>query len=131
MGRDGKGFSRQKRYTCAARAHADRGIRRTSTWPNEHMRRYNQNMDGITSTSHVLDRLLEPVGRSLSAKAARELVSLRADEEAQARVRELAEKCNEGTLSAEERDEYESYVMAASIVAILQAKARARLATTS
>jgi hypothetical protein len=84
-------------------------------------------MDGITSTSHILDRLLEPVGRSLSVKAARELVSLRADEEVQARVRELAEKCNEGTLSAEERDEYESYVMAASIVAILQAKARARL----
>jgi hypothetical protein len=30
-------------------------------------------------------------------------------------------------LSAEERAVYESYVMAASIVAILQAKARARL----
>jgi hypothetical protein len=67
------------------------------------------------------------VGRCLSEKAARELASLRADPEAHARVSELAGKCNEGTISDEERAEYESYVMAAGIVAILQAKARARL----
>jgi hypothetical protein len=83
------------------------------------------------STSRVLDRLLERVGRCLSEDAARELTDLRADEETQAHVRELAEKCNEGTLSAEERAEYESYVMAAGIVAILQAKARARLMAKS
>jgi hypothetical protein len=79
----------------------------------------------------VLDRLLDPVGRCLSAEAARKLIGLRADEDTQAKVRELAEKCNEGTLTAEERAEYEAYVMAASVVAILQAKARARLAATS
>ena len=82
-------------------------------------------------TSQILDRLLEPVGRCLSEEAARQLTGLRADEEIQARVDELAEKCNEGTLTAEERSEYESYVMAAGIVAILQAKARARLKTAS
>jgi hypothetical protein len=79
------------------------------------------------ATSHVLDRLLEPLGRCLSDEAARELAGLRADEQAQARVRELAQKCNEGTLTAEERAEYESYVMASGILAILQAKAQARL----
>ncbi len=83
------------------------------------------------ATSQILDRLLEPVGRCLSEEAARQLTGLRADEESQARVHELAEKCNEGTLTAEERSEYESYVMAAGIVAILQAKARARLKTAS
>ena len=83
------------------------------------------------ATSHVLDRLLEPVGRCLSEDAARKLTDLRADEQAQARVRELAEKCNEGTLSADERSEYESYVMASGIVAILQAKAQARLKNSS
>jgi hypothetical protein len=83
------------------------------------------------NTSQVLTRLLEPVGRCLSEDAARALAGLRADEEVQARVRTLAEKCNEGTLSAEERAEYESYVMAAGIVAILQAQARARLQTAS
>ena len=75
----------------------------------------------------MLDRLLDPVVQCLSVETARQLVDLRADEEVQARVRDLAEKRNEATLSAEERAEYESYVMAASIVAILQAKARARL----
>jgi hypothetical protein len=84
-----------------------------------------------TSATRLLDRLLDPVGRCLSRRAARELASLRADDEIQAHVRQLAEKCNEGTLSAEERAEYETYVMAANIVAILQAKARARLTTIS
>lgn len=88
-------------------------------------------MHETTLPKRVLDRLLDPVIRCLSPRAARELASLRADEEVQARVRELAEKCNEGTISTEERAEYESYVMAANIVAILQAKARARLRASS
>jgi hypothetical protein len=81
-------------------------------------------MHGVDST---LDRLLDPVVRCLSENAARKLAGLRADEKAQAHIRMLAEKCNEGTLSPEERAEYEAYVMAGQIVAILQAKARARL----
>ena len=88
-------------------------------------------MFGTATTTRLLDRLLDPVGRSLSVKAARELACLRADEEAQTRVSELAEKCNAGTLSADERTEYEACVMAANIVAILQAKARARLARSA
>jgi hypothetical protein len=79
------------------------------------------------TVSQILDRLLDPVGRCLSEEAARALADLRADEVVQAHVRELAEKCNAGTLSPEERSAYESYVTAASVVAILQAKARARL----
>jgi hypothetical protein len=94
-------------------------------------RRDAEDMHEKTTATRVLDRLLDPVGRCLSRRAARELAALRADDEAQAHVRELAEKCNEGTLSAEERAEYEAYVMAANVVAILQAKARARLTTTS
>ena len=78
----------------------------------------------------VLDRLLEPVGRALSRSAARKLISLRADEQTQVRVHELAEKCDEGTLAPDEHDEYEAYIMAANVVAILQAKARARLTSS-
>jgi hypothetical protein len=40
------------------------------------------------------------------------------------RIAELAEKCNEGALSAAEQQEYETYVHAGNLVAILQAKAR-------
>lgn len=88
-------------------------------------------MNKKTTVTGILDRLLDPVGRCLSRRAARELADLRADEEIQAHVRELADKCNEGTLTAEERAEYESCVMAANVVAILQAKARARLTSAS
>ncbi len=88
-------------------------------------------MDRATLPLGVLNRLLDPVGSCLSAQAAQELVNLRADETVQAHVRELAEKCNEGTLSVEERAEYEACVMASNIVAILQANARTRLRTLS
>ena len=76
----------------------------------------------------VLDRLLDPLGRCLTPEVARRLVQLRADPEAQARIDELADKCNDGRLSPEERAEYETYVWAGNFIAILQAKARALLA---
>jgi len=44
----------------------------------------------------LLERLLEPVSRSLNAEAAKELIKLKADPKTQARVDELARKCNEG-----------------------------------
>lgn len=89
------------------------------------------NTNETTTFARMLDGLLDPVVRCLTPRAARQLAGLRADEEAQARVHELAEKCNEGKLSAEERAEYEAYAMAANIVAILQAKARARMRVSS
>ena len=72
----------------------------------------------------ILERLLEPVSRSLNVEAARKLVRLKADAKTQARVAKLARKCNEGELSAKERAEYERYVTAGNLIAILQAKAR-------
>jgi hypothetical protein len=83
------------------------------------------------NSANFLNRLLDPVSRCFTNEGARELVNLRADAETQARVQELAEKCNEGTLSPKERSEYEAFVMAADIVAILQAKARSRLSAAS
>jgi hypothetical protein len=77
--------------------------------------------------AEILDRLLDPLGRSLTPELARRLVQLRADATAQGRMDELADRCNEGLLTAEEREEYEAYVSAANLVAVLQAKARAVL----
>jgi hypothetical protein len=81
-----------------------------------------------TSTTPVLKRLLDPVGKCLTVKSARALVKLRADPEVQARMEEWAEKCNEGKLSKEERAEYEACLMAGTLIAILQSKARQFLA---
>ena len=72
----------------------------------------------------VLERLLDPITRCLTPESARALVALRADAVAQARIAELAGKCNEGQLGPEERREYETYVQVGNLVAILQAKAR-------
>ncbi|PYJ07686.1 MAG: hypothetical protein DME25_03320 [Verrucomicrobia bacterium] len=79
-------------------------------------------------TSAVLDEMLEPVSRCFGLETARALAGFRVDERTQARVDELAEKCNEGQLSPQERSEYEAYVQASTLIGILQAKARRLLA---
>jgi hypothetical protein len=81
-----------------------------------------------TANGRILDRILDPVSSSLNEEAARKLIGLKADRKAQARVAELARKCNEDDLTAAERAEYETYVMAGEFLAILQAKARIILA---
>ena len=81
------------------------------------------------STDSVLSQLLEPVGRIMPVKFAEELATMRAPQGVQARIDELAEKCNEGELTPEEWAEYEAYVDAIDIISLLQAKARAVLAT--
>ena len=72
----------------------------------------------------TLDRLVEPMVRTFTPEVAKALIRLRADPELQARMAELAEKCNEGRLTSEEREEYETSIRFANYLAILQAKAR-------
>jgi hypothetical protein len=79
--------------------------------------------------STALDRLLDPVTRCLTPEAARELVALRADPQFQERLDTLADKCSEGQLSVDEREEYETYVQAIHLIGIFQAKARKLLAS--
>ena len=76
-----------------------------------------------TVGEHILERILEPISSSLNEEAAHKLIRLKADVVAQARVAELARKCNEGELTPEERNEYETYVIAGELMAILKAKA--------
>jgi hypothetical protein len=78
--------------------------------------------------SAVLDEMLEPVSRSFGLKTARALAALQVGKRTQARVDELAEKCNDGRLTPDERAEYEAYVQASTLIGILQAKARRILA---
>jgi hypothetical protein len=78
----------------------------------------------MSQTSATLDRLVEPVVRTFTPEVARALIKLRADPELQARMDELAERCNEGQLTPEEQEEYETSIRFANYLAILQAKAR-------
>ena len=79
----------------------------------------------------LLDRILEPVTRCLTPEAAKKLLELRADSEVQNRVDELADKSTAGTLTSEERGEYETYIAASTLIGILQLKAHEILAPQS
>jgi hypothetical protein len=83
------------------------------------------------SITGYLDRWLDPVGKALNPDAARQLLSLRADDATQQRVEELADRNTEGLLTEDERSEYQSLVAAAEIVAVLQAKAMIKISSDS
>jgi hypothetical protein len=74
-----------------------------------------------------LDRLLEPLAGCLSPDVAARVADLRADDAMQDRIDYLAERCNEGMLTSEEREEYAAYLHGIDVIAVLQAKARALL----
>ena len=82
----------------------------------------------MQESNHVLSQLLEPIGQMMPPDFARDLASLRATPEIQARLDELAEKCTEGELTEEERAEYAASVDAIDVISLLQAKARSVLA---
>jgi hypothetical protein len=72
----------------------------------------------------VFERVLAAVGKCLDRQSAEALIQVRADQQMQERIEELADKTTEGMLTPEERDEYEALVRVGNFVAILQAKAR-------
>jgi len=72
---------------------------------------------------------LAPVEQCLNRESAQALLDLPANPRVQARVDELAEKCNEGRLTPEERSEYEALICADHFLGILQAKAQHFLQT--
>lgn len=63
----------------------------------------------------------------LTPEQTRKLAELSWDSTLESRVSELAAKANEGELSDLERDEYEAYIEANDLMAVLQAEARFRL----
>lgn len=84
----------------------------------------------LTATSRnqqVLDRFLNPVRDILTPEVAQAIADLRADQETQDRIEDLADRHREGRLDADELAEYESLVNGANLIAVLQAKARSVL----
>jgi hypothetical protein len=81
-----------------------------------------------TQSTSILDQLLEPIGNTMSLDFAKDIADYRAGPAIQARVDELADKCNEGELTDAERAEYDEYLQAFHMIGILQRKARRALA---
>jgi hypothetical protein len=80
-----------------------------------------------SATLTILDRFLDPVADCLPPEVARRIIDLRMDPQLQSRLDELAEKSSAGTLTNEERDEYQAYVEGMDIVGLFKAKARRSL----
>ena len=71
--------------------------------------------------------MVYPISRVLTPEAAKEILEVRADNDTQQRIDELADKCNEGELSPEEHAEYQEFVSLFNILTLLQARARSIL----
>jgi hypothetical protein len=85
------------------------------------MQCYNSEM---ATQEAILDEMLEPLVEALTPETARAVAQIRPKASVQARVDQLASKCNEGNLSADERAEYEDYVRVGNLLAVIKAKAR-------
>jgi hypothetical protein len=82
----------------------------------------------MSTAESFLDRYLDPVTDALTPQVAQRIIDLKPEPEVLARVEELGEKSNAGTLSEDERDEYKTLADAGTLIALLKAKARRCLA---
>jgi len=78
----------------------------------------------IDDALQASQKILDPVAHCFTPEVAKRVVELRADPAVQARIDELADKCNEGTITPEEMAEYDAYIQAMDVVAVLQKQAR-------
>jgi hypothetical protein len=87
----------------------------------------NQAAKGKSNELAIFGRLLKADKGDLSRELAPYVLTLGFGEEDQARMRELAERNQEGILSTEEQEELQNYVAAGHLLALLQSKARKSL----
>jgi hypothetical protein len=86
-----------------------------------------RNAGNRTSEIAIFGRLIRADDGDLTRKLARYILTLGFDEKDQARMRELAERNQEGALSEEEREELHNYVRVGHLLALLHSKARKSL----
>jgi hypothetical protein len=77
--------------------------------------------------AEILARLINPEQGSMTADAARSLLSFRLPPEDRERVNELAEKARADALTEDERSELTEYERVTALLELLQSKARASL----
>lgn len=75
----------------------------------------------------LVSELAERLGGTLNEASARAILALKLDGPTPKRRQELADKANEGLLTAEEFAGYEIYAQLRGLLAVLQSKARLHL----
>ena len=82
----------------------------------------------MSTTLPTIERLLEPLAACLTPEVAQRIVDLRLDDPSTLeRLDYLREKANEGTLSEEERAEYEGFVEGNDLLMLIKDQARSVL----
>ncbi|HUA19536.1 MAG TPA: hypothetical protein VMB25_12385 [Bryobacteraceae bacterium] len=79
------------------------------------------------SEAAIWARLMEARKNELSPEAAEYLLSITFPETDRKRLEQLAERSAAGTLTDEERAEYDSYLHIGNLLAVMQSKARVAL----
>ena len=77
--------------------------------------------------SAIWERVIEPARDQLLPEVATAILRFDFQEADHQRMAELAEKCNEGLLTEDERTEYENYVRIGNVLALMQSMARLAL----
>jgi len=80
-----------------------------------------------SSEAAIVGRLIKPDRGDFSPELAREILSLRFDDEDQTRMRELSLKAQEGTLTPSEQAEVENYRRVGYWLGVLWSRARLSL----
>ena len=83
-------------------------------------------MPGETILS-ILRRLIDLNQGNLTPAAAEAVLQFRFADSDQARIAELGDKSNQGTLTRAETDEYDAYIAAADLLSLWKSKARLSL----
>jgi hypothetical protein len=78
----------------------------------------------MSTFTDILDYYFEPVTAMFNREMAEAIVNRRPDPRLVARVAELGRKSDDGTLTEEERDEYQCLVDAGDMISLLKSKAR-------
>lgn len=87
-------------------------------------------MSQVTDTT--LERFVDHLIQGFTPDLAKHFAELpRPDAEFQSRLNELADKANEGSLSADEAREYDTYIELIDFVALMRLKARALITNSS
>jgi hypothetical protein len=83
------------------------------------------------SATALLDELLDPFTQCLDAESAQRVIEFSIGPSVQQRVAALAERANEGALTADEQRDYEALINGADFIAIVKLKAQRRLNSNS
>ena len=80
-----------------------------------------------TPSPPLLEALAESVAACLDAPSLQAMATLELDSDTRERLDELADKANEGRLTAQERAEYQAFIGISEFLGLAQLRARARL----